>query len=237
MPPRFGAPRQPRDLDCHRGAAGFIAYVTATNISRNLTNATPTLGIPFWIFLGATFFGFAGAALVHLLHLRNPPQADTNIALTEMGFAVVIAFLSLFLVGFPVVYAILLPSIAYVLIEGLPLGTAGAAHHLCARLLPAGRGAAVHLRRQPDEPGGHHRPHLPLRLHAGRPHSRRPGAGQHLRQPHLLRHVRRGARRYRRARPDRDRGHEEARLRPAPSPARSRAPRRWSGRSSRRASR
>ena len=59
---------------------GFIAYVTATNISRNLTNATPTLGIPFWIFLGATLFGFAGAALVHLLHLRKPPQADTNIA-------------------------------------------------------------------------------------------------------------------------------------------------------------
>ena len=61
-------------------ATGFIAYVTATNISRNLTNATPTLGIPFWIFLGATLFGFAGAALVNLLHLRKPPQADTNIA-------------------------------------------------------------------------------------------------------------------------------------------------------------
>jgi TRAP-type C4-dicarboxylate transport system permease small subunit len=61
-------------------ATGFIAYVTATNISRNLTNATPTLGIPFWIFLGATLFGFAGAALVHLLHLRKPPQADINIA-------------------------------------------------------------------------------------------------------------------------------------------------------------
>lgn len=62
------------------GATGFLAYVTATNISKNLTNATPTLGIPFWIFLGATLFGFAGAALVHLVHLRKPPQADTNIA-------------------------------------------------------------------------------------------------------------------------------------------------------------
>jgi tripartite ATP-independent transporter DctM subunit len=39
-----------------------------------------------------------------------------------MGFTVVIAFLALFMLGFPVVYAILLPSIAYVLIEGLPLG-------------------------------------------------------------------------------------------------------------------
>lgn len=60
---------------------GFIAWVTAANISRNLANATPTLGIPFWIFLGATLFGFAGAALVHLVHLRKPPQADTNIAI------------------------------------------------------------------------------------------------------------------------------------------------------------
>ncbi|WP_134682388.1 TRAP transporter large permease [Paracoccus ravus] len=39
-----------------------------------------------------------------------------------MGFLVVITFLGLFTLGFPVVYAILLPSIAYVLIEGLPLG-------------------------------------------------------------------------------------------------------------------
>jgi len=39
-----------------------------------------------------------------------------------MGFAVVIAFLALFMLGFPVVYAILLPSIAYVILEGLPLG-------------------------------------------------------------------------------------------------------------------
>ena len=62
------------------GVTGFLAYVTATNITRNLTNATPTLGIPFWIFLGATFFGFAAATIVHLLHLRKPPQADTNIA-------------------------------------------------------------------------------------------------------------------------------------------------------------
>lgn len=61
-------------------ATGFIAYVTATTISKNLTNATPTLGIPFWIFLGATLLGLAGAALVHLIHLRKPPQADTNIA-------------------------------------------------------------------------------------------------------------------------------------------------------------
>jgi tripartite ATP-independent transporter DctM subunit len=39
-----------------------------------------------------------------------------------MGFLVVAAFMALFLLGFPVVYAILLPSIAYVLFEGLPFG-------------------------------------------------------------------------------------------------------------------
>jgi len=39
-----------------------------------------------------------------------------------MGFLVVILFLALFMMGFPVVYAILLPSVAYVLIEGLPFG-------------------------------------------------------------------------------------------------------------------
>ena len=60
------------------GVTGFLAYVTATNISKNLANATPTLGIPFWIFLGATLFGFTGAAAVHLIHLRKPPQADKN---------------------------------------------------------------------------------------------------------------------------------------------------------------
>lgn len=59
----------------------FIAYVTAINISKNLMNATPTLGIPFVIFLGATLFGFAAAAVVHLVHLRRPPQADTNVSI------------------------------------------------------------------------------------------------------------------------------------------------------------
>ena len=39
-----------------------------------------------------------------------------------MGFLVVILFLALFMLGFPVVYAILLPSILYVLLEGLPFG-------------------------------------------------------------------------------------------------------------------
>ncbi|NIA69904.1 TRAP transporter large permease [Pelagibius litoralis] len=39
-----------------------------------------------------------------------------------MGILVVVAFLVFFIAGFPVVYAILLPAIGYILIEGLPLG-------------------------------------------------------------------------------------------------------------------
>ena len=39
-----------------------------------------------------------------------------------MGFVFIAFFLALFMLGFPVVYAILLPSVAYVLIEGLPFG-------------------------------------------------------------------------------------------------------------------
>jgi tripartite ATP-independent transporter DctM subunit len=39
-----------------------------------------------------------------------------------MGLVIIVAFLALFMLGFPVVYAILLPAVAYVLIEGLPMG-------------------------------------------------------------------------------------------------------------------
>jgi tripartite ATP-independent transporter DctM subunit len=39
-----------------------------------------------------------------------------------MGLVVIAAFLALFVAGFPVVYSILIPAIAYVLIEGLPYG-------------------------------------------------------------------------------------------------------------------
>ncbi|HYG86694.1 MAG TPA: TRAP transporter small permease subunit [Azospirillum sp.] len=62
-------------------ASLFVAYVTYTTAFQYLTNATPTLKIPFWVFLSATFIGFTGAALVHLWHLRHPPQRDTNISI------------------------------------------------------------------------------------------------------------------------------------------------------------
>jgi TRAP-type C4-dicarboxylate transport system permease small subunit len=63
------------------GSSAFLAWVTYQTIYGNLRNVTPTLKIPFWIFLSATLIGFAGAAIVHLVHLRRPPQKETNIAL------------------------------------------------------------------------------------------------------------------------------------------------------------
>ena len=39
-----------------------------------------------------------------------------------MGLILIVLFLALFVLGFPVVYSILLPAIFYVVIEGLPLG-------------------------------------------------------------------------------------------------------------------
>ena len=62
-------------------ASGFIAYVVATNIQDNMTNSTPTLNIPFWIFLGATLLGFTLAAVLHVIHLRKPPQKNTSVSL------------------------------------------------------------------------------------------------------------------------------------------------------------
>ena len=59
--------------------AGFIAWVVWGNIFKNLSNATPTLKIPFWIFLGFTFFGFATAAILHLINLRHPPREETRV--------------------------------------------------------------------------------------------------------------------------------------------------------------
>ena len=63
------------------GACVMIAVVTAMNISDNLRNATPTLKIPFWIFLGACFIGFAGGAVFHAIQLfrpETPEDSDTH---------------------------------------------------------------------------------------------------------------------------------------------------------------
>lgn len=60
-------------------SAGFIAYVAWVTIFKNLNNATPTLKIPFWLFLGSTFVGFALASLAHLLDARHPPREETTV--------------------------------------------------------------------------------------------------------------------------------------------------------------
>jgi TRAP-type C4-dicarboxylate transport system permease small subunit len=60
-------------------AAGFVAYVAWITIFKNLNNATPTLKIPFWLFLGSTFVGFALAAVFHLLDTRHPPREETTV--------------------------------------------------------------------------------------------------------------------------------------------------------------
>ncbi|SDX57721.1 TRAP transporter small permease [Litoreibacter albidus] len=66
--------RAPKYLSVMNTLCGLIislamAVITATNISGNMNNATPTLGIPFWVFLGAAAVGFAGAAVFHTLRL------------------------------------------------------------------------------------------------------------------------------------------------------------------------
>lgn len=60
---------------------GFLAWVAFDNIMGNMRGATPTLKIPFWVFMGATTFGFAGACLVHLVQLRSPDASSGSKAL------------------------------------------------------------------------------------------------------------------------------------------------------------
>jgi len=58
---------------------GFLGWVAIHNISGNMNNATPTLKIPFWIFMGATAFGFVGACIVHLINLRRQPKSHSSV--------------------------------------------------------------------------------------------------------------------------------------------------------------
>jgi TRAP-type C4-dicarboxylate transport system permease small subunit len=55
----------------------ITAAASVVAISRNLDNATPTLGIPYWIFLGAATLGFAmttiECAVQFYKALRNKP--------------------------------------------------------------------------------------------------------------------------------------------------------------------
>jgi TRAP-type C4-dicarboxylate transport system permease small subunit len=44
-------------------AFGIAAYSVAVATLRNLDNATPTLGIPYWVFFSAAFLGLVVAAI------------------------------------------------------------------------------------------------------------------------------------------------------------------------------
>ena len=103
------------------------AVASLVAIASNLDNATPTLGMPYWMFLGAAFVGFtmttvecidpagqgpAGpAALRHLSAgagaRRRARPSCRNETLTErsepMSFVVILAFVVFFILGFPVV--------------------------------------------------------------------------------------------------------------------------------------
>lgn len=53
-------------------ASAFVAYAVWETILANPNNSTPTLKIPFWLFLGSTFFGFCGVVIVDLFQRRWP---------------------------------------------------------------------------------------------------------------------------------------------------------------------
>ena len=50
---------------------GFSAYAAWHTIARNLKGATPTLAIPFWVFLSCTFLAFLCSAVIHIGQLRE----------------------------------------------------------------------------------------------------------------------------------------------------------------------
>ena len=75
-----------------------------------------------------------------------------------------------------------------------------AAHGQLARLHAAARGADVHLRGQHLQHRRHHPASVRLHPHAGRPHPRRARLCDDPDPSGVLRHLRRGARRHRRAR-------------------------------------
>jgi TRAP-type C4-dicarboxylate transport system permease small subunit len=69
-----------RSLIAGTGALTFAVGAAAIAVAtlRNLQNATPTLGIPYWVFFSAAFVGFAVAAVEFALQLwktltRRPP--------------------------------------------------------------------------------------------------------------------------------------------------------------------
>ena len=136
------------------------------------------------------------------------------------GFLVVFAFLVLFVLGFPVVLAIGIPCIVYILAKGLPIDLiaqrtlyaldsfplVAVPVFLFVGSLMNSAGISRYIYKFADTATGR----LPGR----------PRAGQHLRQPDLRGHVGLGARRHRRPRPHRDRRDAQEGLHAGRSPPR-----------------
>jgi TRAP-type C4-dicarboxylate transport system permease small subunit len=63
-------------------AAAIMVWAAWEALAANPRNMTPTLRIPFWIFLAAAAFGFAGAAFLHVRRLIGGQAQDAgNVAL------------------------------------------------------------------------------------------------------------------------------------------------------------
>ena len=123
-------------------------------------------------------------------------------------------FIAVLLVGVPVFIALAGSSFIYThFIAGLSGLRDPAPHGGRHRLVPAARGAVLHPRRQPDELGRHHQPHLRFRGRARGLDARRARARQHHRLGDLRRHVGHRDRGCGRSRHDRDQGDEGSRLR------------------------
>ena len=58
-------------------AALIMVWAMWEALASNPRNMTPTLGIPFWIYLAAAAFGFAAAAILHLRRLRRGQDGGT----------------------------------------------------------------------------------------------------------------------------------------------------------------
>jgi TRAP-type C4-dicarboxylate transport system permease small subunit len=55
---------------------GIAAYAVAAAVLRNLNNATPTLGIPYWIFFSAAFVGLLMAAIECAIQVAKALQGQ-----------------------------------------------------------------------------------------------------------------------------------------------------------------
>ena len=123
-----------------------------------------------------------------------------------------IAILVLFLLRVPMAFAILGPSMIYLLVEDYTLHLGVRARHAGHQQLAAAGRSAVHHGRDRGDPIGDRRPALRRGPPAPRPAAGRPGLREHRRQPRLLVDERRCAGRRGRDRRDRGRPHAEERL-------------------------